>query len=670
MDDKKFLGVLIPKSAFYLWIIVILAVVIAVMDWRVSIPVFVLLIFLIYYNITSYYKRQKEITKYIENLTLSIDMAARDTLHNLPMPLAVLETDGTIIWYNTSFKNMLGTENILEKNISTFIEEIDPEELVNEGSDISKRLAVNNRQYQMLGKVVDTGRKTDAPSQILLLYFVDNTELFEIRTKYEKEKACVGLIIIDNYEDLMQSIEDANRQQMLAEIEKHITRWLSFTGGIIKKFERDKYIFIFEYQYLKELEEKKFEILDTVKEINLGNKIPVTLSIGFGINGGTISENLSYANASIDIALGRGGDQVVVKNRDSFSFYGGKTRELEKRTRVKARVIAYALRELIDQSPSVIIMGHENPDIDSMGAALGIYRIVKSRGVTANIVLKNSNSTIDNILQKIIKSGEYDGVFIGRTEALERINKRTLLIILDTHRRSFTEIPELLDYTDHVVVIDHHRRGADYIQDAVLTYQETYASSTCELVTEILQYVDEKLKLSSLEVEALYAGIVVDTKNFTFKTGVRTFEAASFLRRKGADTLAVKQMFQNDLVTYNNISDVVKAVEIIGDSVGVSECPPNIKNPQLIAAKAADEILNLSGITAAFVLCYVNSEVFISGRSLGDINVQLILEKLGGGGHLSVAGAQLKEISLEEAKEKLKYAIIEYMESMNNEQRT
>jgi c-di-AMP phosphodiesterase-like protein len=667
MDNKKFLGIFIPRAAFYLWIIMILAVVIAVMDWRVSIPVFLLLVFLIYYNFTSNYKRQKEVTKYIENLTLNIDIATKDTLHNLPMPLAVLETDGTIMWYNTSFKNMLDMENLLEKNISSLIEEIEPDELLNEGSAISKQLAINNRQYLMLGRLVDTGRKNDASAHILLLYFVDNTELFEIRSKYENEKACVGIIIIDNYEDLMQSMEDANRPQMLAEIEKYIIKWLTFTGGIIKKFERDKYIYIFEYQYLKELGEKKFEILDAVKEINLGNKIPVTLSIGFGINGETISENFSYANASIDIALGRGGDQVVVKNRDSFSFYGGKTRELEKRTRVKARVIAYALRELIDQAPNVIIMGHENPDIDSLGAALGIYRIVKSRGVTAHIVLKNSNSTVDNMMQKIEKSGEYDGVFVGRTEAVERISKRTLLIILDTHRKSFTEIPELLDYTDQVVVIDHHRRGADYIQDVVLTYQETYASSTCELVTEILQYVDEKLKLNSLEVEALYAGIVVDTKNFTFKTGVRTFEAASFLRRKGADTLAVKQMFQNDLVTYTNISAVVKAVEIVGNSVGVSECPSNIKNPQLIAAKSADEILNLSGITAAFVLCYVNSEVFISGRSLGDINVQFILEKLGGGGHLSVAGAQLKEISLEEAKEKLKYAIIEYMESLHNE---
>jgi c-di-AMP phosphodiesterase-like protein len=667
MDNKKFLGIFVPRAAFYLWIIMILAAVIAVMDWRVSIPVFLLLVFLVYYNFTSSYKRQKEVTKYIENLTLNIDMATKDTLHNLPMPLAVLETDGTIMWYNTSFKNMLDMENLLEKNISSLIEEIEPNELLNEGSAISKQLAINNRQYLMLGRLVDTGRKNDASAHILLLYFVDNTELFEIRSKYENEKACVGIIIIDNYEDLMQSMEDANRPQMLAEIEKYIIKWLTFTGGIIKKFERDKYIYIFEYQYLKELGEKKFEILDAVKEINLGNKIPVTLSIGFGINGETISENFSYANASIDIALGRGGDQVVVKNRDSFSFYGGKTRELEKRTRVKARVIAYALRELIDQAPNVIIMGHENPDIDSLGAALGIYRIVKSRGVTAHIVLKNSNSTVDNMLQKIEKSGEYDGVFVGRTEAVERISKRTLLIILDTHRKSFTEIPELLDYTDQVVVIDHHRRGADYIQDVVLTYQETYASSTCELVTEILQYVDEKLKLNSLEVEALYAGIVVDTKNFTFKTGVRTFEAASFLRRKGADTLAVKQMFQNDLVTYTNISAVVKAVEIVGNSVGVSECPSNIKNPQLIAAKSADEILNLSGITAAFVLCYVNSEVFISGRSLGDINVQFILEKLGGGGHLSVAGAQLKEISLEEAKEKLKYAIIEYMESLHNE---
>jgi c-di-AMP phosphodiesterase-like protein len=338
--------------------------------------------------------------------------------------------------------------------------------------------------------------------------------------------------------------------------------------------------------------------------------------------------------------------------------------ELEKRTRVKARVIAFALRELIDQASNVIIMGHENADIDSIGSALGLYRITENREKRANIVLNYSNPTIENILSKLKEKEEYEGLFISANEAVARIGEKTLMIVVDTHKPSFTESPELLNLSKQIVVIDHHRKAADFIQDAVLTYQETYASSTCELVTEILQYVEEKIKLKPVEAEALYAGIVVDTKNFTFKTGVRTFEAASFLRRQGVDTVSVRQLFQNDLSTYINISNVVKAAEIIDDTIAISSCPVNLKNSQLIAAQAADQLLTLSGLVAAFVLSYAKSEVFISGRSLGDINVQVILEKLGGGGHLTVAGAQLQGISLKEAKEKLKYVIIEHMESL------
>jgi c-di-AMP phosphodiesterase-like protein len=336
-------------------------------------------------------------------------------------------------------------------------------------------------------------------------------------------------------------MEDEKRPQMLAEIDRKITQWASVTTGIVRKYERDRYLFLFEVRYLKEFEEKKFEILDAVKDINMGNKIPVTLSLGFGVNGATLLENFQSAAACIDIALGRGGDHVVIKDGSNFSFFGGKTRELEKRTRVKARVIAYALRELIDQSPRVMIMGHENCDIDALGAALGICRIVMNRGKDVHIVLNESNSTIDALIGKIKKYPEYSGLFLSRSEALDKADRRTLLVVVDTHRPGFTECPDLLRLTDQVVVIDHHRRGAEYIQDAVLTYQETYASSTCELVTELLQYEQDKITLNPVEAEALYSGVVVDTKSFIFKTGVRTFEAASFLRRQGVDTVSVKQ---------------------------------------------------------------------------------------------------------------------------------
>ncbi|MDP4092293.1 MAG: DHH family phosphoesterase [Bacillota bacterium] len=664
-ESKKNSGIFIPRASFYLWVIFLLIIAVGVYNIWAAIPGFVLLLVLVYYNFHSSYTRQKEITSYIENLTFNIDTATKDTLLNFPMPLSIVELDGTIIWYNSSFRKIFEGEDLLEKPIHDFVEDLHPSKLINGTSNISKDAIIKDRYYNVLGNLVKVEGKSDVESYMLILYFIDNTELIDIKKKLEDEKISVGIIVIDNYDDLMQSMEDTSRPQMLAEIDRKIVQWMGHTGGTIRKFERDRYFFVFEYRYLKELEEKKFEILDIIKEINIGNKIPVTLSIGFGINGKSIAENFSYATACIDIALGRGGDHVVIRNGDNFSFFGGKTRELEKRTKVKARVIAYALRELIDQCPEVLIMGHENPDIDCLGASLGLRRIVKNRNKDAYIVMNRSNATIDGILSKLEKSDDYNGLFINRLEALDRINKKTLLIVVDTHRPSFTECPELLNYTDQIVVIDHHRRGADFIQDAVLTYQETYASSSSELVSELLQYVEEKIKLTPLEAEALYAGIVVDTKNFTFKTGVRTFEAAAFLRRQGVDTVSVKQLFQNDLDTYIAVSNVLKDAEIINENIAISVCPAGLKKPQLIAAQAADAFLGLSGLTAAFVLCTVGNEIYISGRSLGEINVQMILEKLGGGGHLTGAGAQLQDISIENAKEKLKYAIIEYMEETN-----
>ncbi len=666
MDSKRFTGIFVPRASLYLWIILVLVIVITFMDPRIAVPGYILLAFLTYYNVRSAYRRRTEITRYIENLTFNIDTATKDTLLNFPMPLVVTDLDGTIIWYNSSFRKIFDGEDLLEKTISNFVEDLHPDNLVGENVNLTRQVSLNGMHYKVLCNFAKIEKKAESESFILILYFIDVTELVDLKKKYLDEKIVTGLVVIDNYDELMQSMEDALRPQMLAEIEKKIIQWMGFTYGIIKKFERDKYLYLFEHKYLKELEEKKFEILDSIKEINLGNKIPVTLSLGFGLNGKTIVDSFYSAGAAIDIALGRGGDQVVIKNGDNFSFFGGRTRELEKRTKVKARVIAYALRELIDQSPAVYIMGHENADVDSLGASLGLYRVVKSREKDAYIVLDHLNPTIDNLVSKIQKSPDHENIFVSKSEALDRVGRKDLLMVLDTHRPSFTEVPELLQKTGRVVVIDHHRKGADFIQDTLLTYQETYASSTCELVTEILQYIDEKFKLKPLEAEALFAGIVVDTKNFTFKTGVRTFEAASYLRRQGVDTVAVKQLFQNDLVTYTNISNVVRDAEMIGNEIAISVCPVNVRNAQLIAAKAADELLNLSGIVAAFVLCYAGNEVWISGRSLGEINVQMILEKLGGGGHLSVAGAQLPGISVEDAREKLKYAIMEYVKESGN----
>lgn len=666
--DKKFTGIFVQNSKFYLWVILILVIVITFLNWTVAIPGYLLLMFLVYYSYRSNFIRQKEITSYIENLTFNMDTATKDTLLNFPMPMVVAGLDGRIIWYNSSFREIFKGEELFEKTIHSLIDGLDTQNITEETNSISKDITINNNHYRVLGNFAKIDKLDGSDSFIMLLYFIDITESKIIENKYFNEKVAIGTIVIDNYDDLMASMEDSRRPQMLAEIEKKITRWMGFTEGIIKKYERDKYLFVFEVRYIKEFEEKRFEILDIIKEINIGNKIPVTLSLGFGVNGDSLLENFRFAGASIDLALGRGGDQVVIKNGDSFRFYGGKTRELEKRTKVKARVIAFALRELIDQSPRVLIMGHENGDIDSLGASLGLYRIIKNRGKDAFIVLNTSNPTIDTLVDKLTRDSEYDNMFLSESEATSIIDRKTLFIVVDTHKPSFTESPELLKYTDKVVVIDHHRRGAEFIQDAVLTYQETYASSTCELVSEILQYIEEKIRLKLIEAEALYGGIVVDTKNFTFKTGVRTFEAAAFLRRQGVDTVAVKQLFQNDLKTYIAISNVVREAEILNNKIAISTCPPNTKNAQLISAQAADQLLTLAGLSAAFVLSYTNNnQISISGRSFGDINVQMILEKLGGGGHLTVAGAQLEETSIDDAKLKLKQAIMEYAAEITKE---
>jgi c-di-AMP phosphodiesterase-like protein len=427
-------------------------------------------------------------------------------------------------------------------------------------------------------------------------------------------------------------------------------------NAVIKKYQKDKYIVILENKFLENLEAKRFSILDDIREIDLGNRAPVTLSIGVGALGRNLSKLEEYAFSALELALSRGGDQAVVRVKGDFRFYGGKTKAVEKRNRVKARVIAHGLRPLIDESPQVFIMGHINPDMDCFGAAIGMYRSVVNRGKDAYIVLEQVNDAIFSVYDLFVDNEDYK--FIGHEEAKEMMTDRDLLVVVDTHRPSYTECPELLDNTNRVVLIDHHRMGKEQIENSVLRYTEPYASSTCELVTEILQYIDNKHKIDKIEAEALLAGITVDTKNFSFKTGVRTFEAASFLRRLGADTTIVKQLFQDDIGTFVAKSNLVSTATMYNENVAIAICPSDLDNPQLVAAQGADELLNIRGITASFVIGQKSDGlVFISGRSLGDINVQIICEKLGGGGHLEVAGAQLTDSTIEDAKSKLEEAL-------------
>lgn len=663
MSNKRRFKFLIPDSKLYLIIIGVLIGIIAFYEIKIALLGVFLLVYLIYYHWKNIHLKRVEWTKYIESLTTGIDTATKYAIVNLPIPFVMVETDGTISWYNTRFLQMVDSKSLLEENIGDIISGFNVDNIMKNKEDVPIEVTFKDRHYKVLYNIVKKSKSRENREEyILLLYWIDNTGFTNLKTKYNDEKVNVGIIQIDNYSDVRNNTDEANRPIVFAEIDKMLNSLAARSGGFIRKYENDKYLILFENKYLETLETKKFDILDSVREIDLGNEIPVTLSIGIGVNGKTISQQYEYANAALDIALGRGGDQAVVKKIDKLNFYGGKSKAVEKRTKVKARVISHALRQLIDQSEKVFIMGHKNADMDSFGASIGIYRAVKNRDRQGYIVLSGLNPSIKNIYDKLKEEHpEYLEDIITPDQARMLADKSSICVLVDNHRPSFTEAPQLLEIIDKVVLIDHHRRGAEFIEDPVLSYLEPYASSTCELVTEILHYMGDKLNISKFDAEALLAGISVDTKNFTYQTGVRTFEAASFLRRAGADTTSVRQLFQDDINTFIAKAEVVKEAEIVDEKIAISKLKRESDESILIAAEAANDLLNINGIMASFVLAENQGKIHISGRSLGGISVQLILEKLGGGGHLSVAGAQIEDVSIEEAEEKLKEAIREYL---------
>ena len=655
--------ILVPKDYMYLAVLFLMIFIFGLDDVKIIIPGFVLWVFMLCFLVYMNKSATEKIEKHIENINFNAKALNNGNLSNFPLPMVTVELNGMIIWYNQLFENLIGKDGILERHIFEFIEELKPDDLIKDNEFVPINVHIADKYYQVLGNITKMESKTKKERYALTLYFIDSTDYNTLLQTYENEKACIGVAIIDNYDELMQSIVDEGRPQLLAEIDRKLNTWYGFTGGVAKKYERDKYIMLFEAQYLPQMEDEKFEVLDMVKEIDIGNKLPVTLSIGISSDYDTFSDGLKDALSAIELALGRGGDQVVINRNNEYSFFGGKSKEVEKRTRVKARVMANALEKLIEQSQNVLIMGHINPDADAIGAAVGLYRVAQCLNCEAHIVVNDiHNATIKEMMNRLEGSGQYEGVFIKHNEAIAKANNETLLIVVDTHRASFAELPELLKITNKVVVIDHHRKVTDFIGEAILTYHEIYASSACELVTELLQYMDKKVAIRQLEAEALYAGIIVDTKNFTFKTGIRTFEAAAFLKKYGVDTISVKQMFQNDIDIYMAKADVIRRAEIVDNEIAISVCEKEEDGP-LIAAQSADDLLNITGIKASFVLSKSDNKIAISGRSLGDINVQLVLEKLGGGGSMTIAGAQIADVTEEEAIEKLKEAIKEYKEN-------
>ena len=527
---------------------------------------------------------------------------------------------------------------------------------------IVRHIELNNKYYEIVGKFVHSKHHENKKNDIymLMLYFIDETENIKLQKEYKDSKSCVTIMMVDNYEETMQQLESEEKPQVIAEIDKCVYEWTDKTNGILIKSDRDRYIYLFEQRYLEKVKEDKFSILDKIKEIKTKENIQLTLSIAVSNDGITDKEKYKSAGAAMDIVLGRGGDQAVIRENEIYKFYGGRAQEVEKRTKVKARIVAHALENLIKESSKVMIMGHTNPDIDSMGAGMGVYRLARAIGKNAYIVDSQESNTLQSFKQSLSKAVEYEDILISKEVAEENIDQDTLLVIVDTHKATYVEAPELLKKTDKIVIIDHHRRSADYIENATLTFQEVYASSAAELVTELLQYAETKVELKTIEAESLYAGIMMDTKNFTFKTGVRTFEAAAYLRRCGVNIIKVKKWFQSDLVTFNKISGIVKKAEIVNDTIAIAIYDKKEKDSSVICAKAADELLTISDITASFVLGKIGNKICISGRSIGDINVQIILEKLGGGGHITLAGAQVEGMTMEETKQELINRINEY----------
>jgi len=664
-NSRKVFDSLVSRTKIYLVIILILFILISVFRPILIIPSIILYISILCYTYFANNKRKSEISEQLQDLTLTVDSAAKSSLINSPFPLVILETNGNIVWKSSKFVTEfadIDMDNYIDDLIIDIKDEIEKSDNKKRKSVI-RQIQIGKKTYTVQGEFAKSKKyeRKKSPEYMMILYFIDETEKVKLKQENEDKKICVGIIMIDNYEEVTQRVDAEQKTQLMAKVESTIYDWVNETNGILVKADRDTYVYVFEQKNLEKIKEEKFAILDSIKNLVRKDKIQLTLSIAISNEGDTERDVYKSASAAMDVILGRGGDQAVIRQNGKYLFFGGKVEEVEKRTKVKARIVAHALEELIKENDKIMIMGHTNPDIDAIGSALGVYRIAKTLGKEARIVANVETPSIKDLYESI--KDQYQEVFISSETALAQVDSGTLIIVVDTHKKTYVESPELLTKTNKIVIIDHHRRSADFIDNSILTFQEVYASSAAELVTEIIQYTQNEVELSEVEAEALYAGIMMDTKNFTFKTGVRTFEAAAYLRRCGVDIIKVKKWFQSDLESYNTISEIVRKAEIVRDSIGISIYDVQEKETSLICAKAADELLTIGNITASFVLGLMeDGKVCISGRSIGDVNVQMILEKLGGGGHITLAGAQLENVTIDEAKQELISKINEYFE--------
>lgn len=583
-------------------------------------------------------------------------------LRDLEIPYALLDDSGKVIWANIAFEKATNREKGVNKSVTAYFPSITRDKLPGEieAEQVDYPLVHEDREYIAKFKKISLKEMAENSDMIeaggydgylIAMYLFDETALHIALQEVDDQSLAVGLIYLDNYEEALESVEEVRRSLLIALIDRKVNKYISAIDGISKKLEKDKYLIVLRKKAVSLLEENKFDLLEDVKTVNIGNEMAVTISIGVGLDGLTYAQNYEFARNAIDLALGRGGDQAVVKTPDAITYFGGKSQQVEKNTRVKARVKAHALREIITSKDRVLVMGHRLADVDSFGAAIGIYRIAATLERKAHIVLNEYSNTMQPVLDLFRNNPEYESdMIINSQQALELAGNNTVLVIVDVNKPGITECPELLRFCKSIVVLDHHRQGTDTIENATLSYVEPYASSACEMVSEILQYTVDNIRIRSEEADCMYSGIIIDTNNFMSKTGVRTFEAAAFLRRNGADVTRVRKLFREEAINYKAKADAVSQAEIYKDAYAISVCiGEDIPDPTVVGAQAANELLNIKGIMASFILTRYQGRVYISARSIDEVNVQIIMERLGGGGHMNSAGAQLEDVSTEEA---------------------
>lgn len=630
--------------------------------------IFVLLYFLLAMSL--FYFKRNHIASELVRYAMDFAQVQKRLLKEMAIPYALLDVDGKLQWGNNEFIELFQGKKVINKSISNVIPDITEDVLPKAGEDEVIHITLNGRNYRVvLRKLIapsfdddvnwsfyESEKAWETRNALIAMYLFDETEIISLQKENKDQKLIIGLLYIDNYDEALDSIDEVRRSLLIALVERKINKYMQNIDAVIKKLEKDKFIFVFKHKYLPILQSTKFSILEEVRNVNIGNEMAVTISIGLGVNADSYMTAYEYARAAIDLALGRGGDQAVIKDRDKISYYGGKSIQVEKSTRVKARVKAHAFREFVEGKDKIVVMGHAIGDVDSFGAAIGVYRIGKTFNKKVHIVINEITTSLRPMINRFIGNPDYEeDLFLKSEQAKEVVDANTLLVIVDVNRPSLLECEELLRYARTIIIFDHHRQTNEAIENAALSYIEPYASSTCEMIAEILQYIGGNLKLRTIEADALYAGIMIDTNNFLTKTGVRTFEAAAYLRRNGADVTRLRKFFRSDLSEFKIKAEAINSSEIFLDSFAIAVCSGyHVDSPTVLAAQVANELLNVSNIKASFVLTEFNNKIYISARSIDEVNVQVVMEKLGGGGHLSVAGSQLENCTIEEAIDKLK----------------